>query len=393
MKKLSNEDLVLLGRKGNEDAEELLFKRNEPFLRHMVRKMRTSDNDFDDALAAARLGLFKAYRSYKHGSDAKFITFASICIRNEISMVFRGENRYRDRVACSLNDIVYNEDNTGIAGELGEILVDPDSDFSDNLIDTLNTEGIVSQLLHRLSPRDKKMLALYTEGKTQTEISREIGISQSYVARRLLGIKRKLMQRLNLSEWSNKPSNIREVNTSMARKKDSYKYGLTREELGKVIYALQKYYPILPLSRIAVQLKHSPSAISKVRKDLLAGKLTGEEPIKDGVDEILGGTITIYRLSSEELKKYNGEAGVTESKTDEKVVDIESKREERVETDIEMEEKVVGEARSIKLKDLDVSLSCTPGQFIQTVDKLFNSLSLRSSCNTFRLIVSDSVED
>ena len=65
---------------------------------------------------------------------------------------------------------------------------DSDSDWLDEIT--------IKETIRNLSPREKKILALrFMDGKTQTEVASEIGISQAQVSRLEKGAIRKIKGR------------------------------------------------------------------------------------------------------------------------------------------------------------------------------------------------------
>jgi RNA polymerase sporulation-specific sigma factor len=77
----------------------------------------------------------------------------------------------------SLYDPVYNKS--------GDALLLMDQIYDEKNNDEVWTEQVaLSEAMNKLQSREKKILFLrYYEGKTQTEISKEVGISQAQVSR------------------------------------------------------------------------------------------------------------------------------------------------------------------------------------------------------------------
>ena len=58
-------------------------------------------------------------------------------------------------------------------------------------------EIAIKEAIHELSPREKKILSMrFIDGKTQTEVAEEIGISQAQVSRLEKGAMRKIKSEL-----------------------------------------------------------------------------------------------------------------------------------------------------------------------------------------------------
>ena len=191
----------------------------------MVQRFSNRGENPDDLFQVGCIGLIKAIDNFDITQPVKFSTYAVPMIIGEIRRYLRDNNSIR--VSRSIKDTAYramqvkerlinknqNEPTvTEIAKELGvpredvvialESIVDPVSlyepVFSDGgdtiyVLDQLGDssddknwldEICIKQAIKDLSEREKKILSLrFMQGKTQTEVSEEIGISQAQVSR------------------------------------------------------------------------------------------------------------------------------------------------------------------------------------------------------------------
>ncbi|MDE6667119.1 MAG: sigma-70 family RNA polymerase sigma factor, partial [Clostridia bacterium] len=179
----------------------------------------------DDVFQAGCVGLIKAIDNFDLSVGVKFSTYAVPMILGEIKRYLRDGNslrvsrsirdtayqilKVRERLEVDDEDVTYDK----IASEMhiavsevayaldaisdpvslyepvfnkaGDTLLLMDQIFDEKNNDEVWTEkAALYEAINHLEGREKKILFLrYFEGKTQTEISREVGISQAQVSR------------------------------------------------------------------------------------------------------------------------------------------------------------------------------------------------------------------
>ena len=218
--------LLILIKKGDNNAREKLINGNLKLVLSVIQKFNNRGENLDDLFQVGCIGLIKSIDNFDISQNVKFSTYAVPMIIGEIRRYLR-DNSSSIRVSRSLKDIAYkaiqtkehlinlnNQEPTveEIAKEIGvpsenvvialEAIVDPLSlyepvfsdvgdsvyvmdQISDNELDTNWLEEIsFKQTIKNLNNREKKILALrFINGKTQTEVATEIGISQAQVSR------------------------------------------------------------------------------------------------------------------------------------------------------------------------------------------------------------------
>lgn len=135
----------------------------------------------DDLYATGIVGLVKAVNTFDTEKGFKFSTYATATIRNEILMTFR---KKRVDIFCSLDDLIDFENGS-------------DATYADIISDRVSIEEdvisnmMIQSVLNQLSDKERKIIGLYSGGKTQGEISSLTGLSQSYVSRIIKGVRKK----------------------------------------------------------------------------------------------------------------------------------------------------------------------------------------------------------
>lgn len=210
---------------GDNAAREEFIVANFRLVLSIIKRFRLKTACSDDVFQAGTIGLIKAIDHFDISFGVKFSTYAVPMIIGEIKRFLKGSNSMR--VPRSVRDTAYHalrarseiekrlEEPTVelIAKEMNvavsevSFALDAISDtvslydpvynkngdellLVDQIGDEKNTEetwaenAALSSALNSLSEREKRIVFLrYFEGKTQTEISSEVGISQAQVSR------------------------------------------------------------------------------------------------------------------------------------------------------------------------------------------------------------------
>ncbi len=220
-----NEELMRALKAGDEKAREKFIVGNMRLVLSLVKRFWAKNAGADDVFQAGCVGLIKAIDRFDLKFNVKFSTYAVPMILGEIKRYLRDGNSLR--VSRSIRDTAYRilkvregleeRDEEATIGRIAQemnvqerevvyaldAISDPVSlydpvynksgdtlELLDQLCDETQSDEIwtervaLKEALERLSEREKKILQLrYYEGKTQTEISAEVGISQAQVSR------------------------------------------------------------------------------------------------------------------------------------------------------------------------------------------------------------------
>ena len=229
LKVLSNEEMNDLFFKlscGDENAKNKLVNGNLKLVLSLLKKFNNRTDNMDDLFQIGCIGLIKAIDNFDLSHNVKFSTYAVPMILGEVKRYLRDNNSIR--ISRSIKDIAYKSiklkdelttkngkepTNEEIAKILGvdeidivialDSLKEPVSMFepiyndggdtiylSDQLEDkkdNINSWDIniyLKDAIDMLKEKERKILIdRYLMGKTQVEISEEIGISQAQVSR------------------------------------------------------------------------------------------------------------------------------------------------------------------------------------------------------------------
>ncbi|MGM9652146.1 MAG: RNA polymerase sporulation sigma factor SigK [Eubacteriales bacterium] len=177
-----------------EDARSKLIEHNLRLVAHIVRKYYASQLGQDDLISIGTIGLIKAIDSYDIRNGARFATYASKCIQNEILMYFRAQKKTMCEV--SINETIDTDRDGNPLTYIDIIKID------DTIADDIDEKWKITQAIRfikeNLSERERRILVMrYGLGNappvTQREVAQALGISRSYVSR----IEKNVLDRLS----------------------------------------------------------------------------------------------------------------------------------------------------------------------------------------------------
>ena len=175
----SDEALCALVANGCRNAEEELVKRYFRPVRMYARPYFLAGGDSEDLIQEAMFGLLKAIREFDSRCDARFRTFAEVCIRNRIRSAVTNATRSKH---APLNDsIPFKSPMLGIGASPEELYISREEE----------TERL-ARLGKQLSPLERKVLQLFLLGLSYQEISKQVGRSMKSVDNAVQRIRRKV---------------------------------------------------------------------------------------------------------------------------------------------------------------------------------------------------------
>ena len=220
-----NEELMVRLKRGDREARDKFIVGNMRLVLSLVKRFWAKNANADDVFQAGCVGLIKAIHGYDLPFHVKSSTYTVPMIVGQIKRYHRDGNSLR--VSRSIRDAAYRilkvresleeQDIEATIERIAEVMQvqerevvyaldaisDPVSLYEpvynksgdtlqllDQLFDETQSEEnwtervALKDAIARLAEREKKILTLrYYEGKTQTEISAEVGISQAQVSR------------------------------------------------------------------------------------------------------------------------------------------------------------------------------------------------------------------
>ena len=170
--------------KGSSKARDALILHNLRLVSHIVRKYYSTAKQQEDLVSIGTIGLIKAIDTFKTSNNARFATYASKCIQNEILMHFRSQKKLSLEV--SLNDII-DVDRDGNPLTYLDV-VSSDESLERDVAKKCTSDKAMKIINKVLEPREKRIIFMRfglggNKPMTQRRVAEVLGISRSYVSR------------------------------------------------------------------------------------------------------------------------------------------------------------------------------------------------------------------
>lgn len=179
----SNAQLVRKVRQGDADAFAALSARYLWLVRAKAHKFAgAAAPEVDDLTQEGLLGLYVAAKSFDENAGASFSTYAGVCIYNRMASAVR---RYGSSGNRTLNE--------SVSLDSGAAFLAPADDAPGAAVELQERLTQLRQKLEaRLSPLERKVLALYLSGCPRRDLPEKLGLSQKSCDNALHRVRSKL---------------------------------------------------------------------------------------------------------------------------------------------------------------------------------------------------------
>jgi len=200
---LEDEELIELIQEGESEALDYLIKKYRNFVRVKARSYFLIGADKEDIVQEGMIGLYKAIRDFKEDKLSSFKAFAELCITRQIITAIKTATRQKHiplNSYVSLDKPIYDEESDRTLMDVisGAKILDPE----ELLINREKLNNIEEKVMELLSDLERKVLALYLDGRSYQEISDELDRHVKSIDNALQRVKRKLERYLELRELS-----------------------------------------------------------------------------------------------------------------------------------------------------------------------------------------------
>ncbi len=216
--------LLELAKNGDDLAKEKLISFNSPLIKSVVKRYLNKGVEYDDLYQLGAMGFVKAINNYDPTFNVKFTTYAVPMIAGEIKRFLRDDgtikvsrsikymsiqiknfiNEYTKthlnnpsldviskKLNLDINDVVLALEANVSPLSLNEKYNDSSDAISlvDKITDSFSVENLVNKLalreiIEELTAREKQVIIMrYYLDKTQSEIAKELGVSQVQISR------------------------------------------------------------------------------------------------------------------------------------------------------------------------------------------------------------------
>ena len=216
--------LIKRAQSGDEEAKNLLIQHNFPLVKSIIRRFRTSHVEYEDLYQIGCVGFIKAINNFDTSFDVKFSTYAVPMVIGEVKRFLRDDGFVKVSRSVKMQNIYINRfieeytlknatspslkqiaENFSIDEEelvfimdsakmpisiytpfenekSGLLLIDRFKAFDET--ENVMTKIMLKEALKTLPERERKIVLLrYFRDKTQSEIAKELQISQVQVSR------------------------------------------------------------------------------------------------------------------------------------------------------------------------------------------------------------------
>ncbi len=219
-----NSLLIEQAKNGNELAKEELLTINSPLIKSVVKRYLGKGVEYDDLYQLGAMGFIKAINNYDASFNVKFTTYAVPMIAGEIKRFLRddgsikvsrsikhnaikiknyiyeynkkyGTNPSLDHLSNQFNidknELIFTMEANTLPLSINEKINENEDSCTilDRLTDNFSPDNYfdklsVRDMINNLTAREKQVIILrYYFDKTQSEIAKELGVSQVQVSR------------------------------------------------------------------------------------------------------------------------------------------------------------------------------------------------------------------
>ena len=175
----ADETILALYREGDGEAAAILLSRYIPLINRYAYQFR-GVLDPDDLIQEGSIGFLDAVRNYAPGSDIKFSSYASVCIKNR--MLKAVEKSSSKKAGILNNSIPLEEAAENSDGQTPEKI----------FIDKESLAAVLADVNNVLSPLERKILFSHLGGCDYQTIADSLHISLKSVDNALQRVRRKL---------------------------------------------------------------------------------------------------------------------------------------------------------------------------------------------------------
>lgn len=195
---LSDSHLVSLIRENNEDAKDFLYEKYSPMIHKEVNRVKkiglSLGIELADLSQEAMLAFSNAINNYNENEDAKFITFATLCVRrkliNYIAKYSSNKNKiFKDSIPLDSN---YYSSNLSLVDTL------KDGKEKDPLSKVMTTELVeeINNDIKQLSDNEKMALKYSLDGLNIEDIANLMNMTSKQIYNLIYRARQKLKNKL-----------------------------------------------------------------------------------------------------------------------------------------------------------------------------------------------------
>lgn len=186
---MTDEQLIEKLRDGDQAIMDYLMEKYKNLVRKEANAMYLLGGDTDDLIQEGMIGLFKAVRDYKIGSEASFYTFAKLCVSRQMYSAIEASKRKKHSPLNSYVSLYEkNEDKVALIETMEPVT---ETNPEEILISQEYVSRLEEKLEESLSPLENKVLYLHMLGTDYKTIANLLDKSAKTIDNALQRIKAK----------------------------------------------------------------------------------------------------------------------------------------------------------------------------------------------------------
>lgn len=194
--KFTDEELVRLAQEGNLDAEEYLIRKYKEMIRAKSQFYFIIGAETDDVVQEGMIGLFKAIQSFRVDRDARFRTFAELCVNRQIISAIKIASRKKHEPlndSVSLNHLIHDEKSDTTIGE--SLRASNDTEPEEELL----MKVLMEEINHgqTFSSFELQVWNEYIKGKDYREIAMDLRKNPKAIDNAIQRTKKKIIESLS----------------------------------------------------------------------------------------------------------------------------------------------------------------------------------------------------
>lgn len=190
-------ELVGMISEADEDAEKIIYEKYKPLIIQTAKKYIPYFNnkgvEIADLIQEGYIGLSEAIRNFKDNKNARFSTFAVLCVERQLKTYLTTANRQKHHY---LNNSIslYEKDESPLI----EILASDEHNPIHYVVNKDNIKNILNELYSKFTDIEKQVFELKMSNFSNNEIAEILEITYKQVDNTTQRIKQKVKQVINL---------------------------------------------------------------------------------------------------------------------------------------------------------------------------------------------------
>lgn len=178
-----DDELIFQVRENNEEAKDCIYEKYSPLIHKEINRVKRRafalGVDAADLSQEAMLAFSHAINNFKEDEEAKFITFATLCIRRRLSNFIGKYDTNKSKIMATsihLDESKYN--NLSLLDQIEEII---STDPLNKMINYETLNEVKKAIEENLSDNERLALKYDTMGKSAKEIADIMGMSTKQI--------------------------------------------------------------------------------------------------------------------------------------------------------------------------------------------------------------------